>query len=91
MQSIRVRIHPHQVVLDKADYLPSVLSHLRYDIALLYLEQSHYDLDLAVQAYLADEQWEKDHPFEGPSKGVKSGQKPRTRMIGMQTGLTGQL
>ncbi len=28
---------------------------LRYDIALLYLQQSDYDLGLAVEAYLADE------------------------------------
>lgn len=34
----------------------------RYDVALLYLDQSSWDLDAAVEAYLDDEKWEKDHP-----------------------------
>lgn len=33
-----------------------------YDIALLYLEQSGYDLQAAVDAYFADEAWEREHP-----------------------------
>jgi len=42
--------------------------HLRYDIAILYLQQTNYDLDGAVEAYLADEKWEKEHPMEGSSQ-----------------------
>lgn len=41
--------------LDKADQPSSIPVHLRYDIALLYLQQSDYNLGLAVEAYLADE------------------------------------
>lgn len=64
---------------------------LRYDIALLYLQQSDYKLELAVEAYLADEKWEKEHPMEGSSKGAKTVQKRGKRRTGTQTGLTGQL
>ncbi|KAH7328515.1 hypothetical protein B0I35DRAFT_403869 [Stachybotrys elegans] len=31
-----------------------------YDVAQLYLEQTSYDLDAAVDAYLADEAWERE-------------------------------
>lgn len=59
----------------------------RYDIALLYLNQAGYDLDVAVEAYLADEKWEKEHPIQSTSKGkAKQG-----RRIGTQTGLTEQI
>ncbi|KAK3322380.1 hypothetical protein B0H66DRAFT_201331 [Apodospora peruviana] len=34
-----------------------------YDVAVLYLEQAGYDLDLATEAYFADEAWELDHPM----------------------------
>ena len=71
--------------------MPSIPVALRYDIALLYLQQSDYNLGLAVEAYLADEKWEKEHPMEGPSKGSKTGQKSGKRRMGTQTGLTGQL
>lgn len=63
---------------------------LRYNIALLYLQQASYDLDLAVETYLADDKWEKEHPMEGSSKG-KTSQKPGRRKVGMGTGLSGQL
>ena len=77
--------------LGKADHLSSIPGHLRYDIALLYLQQSDYNLGLAVEAYQADEKWEKEHPLEAASKGGKVGQEWGKRKIGMQTGLTGQL
>ena len=77
--------------LDKADQLSRFPVFFRYDIALLYLQQSDYNLDLAVEAYLADEKWERENPMEGASKGNKTGQKPGKRKRGMQTGLTGQL
>jgi hypothetical protein len=63
---------------------------LRYDIALLYLQQSNYNLDLAVETYLEDEKWEKEHPMVGSSKG-KISPKPGRRKAGLRTGLTGQL
>jgi len=74
----------------KADHASSVPMHLRYDIALLYLQQANYDLDLAVETYLADEKWERDHPMEGSSKD-KARPQPRRRRIGMTTGFSGQL
>lgn len=71
------------VGLDKADQLSSIPVHLRYDIALLYLQQSNYNLGLAVEAYLADTEWEKEHPIKGVSKGGKAGQKPGKRKNGV--------
>jgi hypothetical protein len=35
-----------------------------YDVALFYLQQADYDLDGAVQKYLDDERWEREHPLE---------------------------
>lgn len=35
---------------------------VQYDIALLYLEQSGYDLGAAVDSYLEDDVWEKNNP-----------------------------
>ncbi|KAI9690316.1 MAG: hypothetical protein M1822_009277 [Bathelium mastoideum] len=59
-----------------------------YDIALLYLQQSGYDLDEAVTRFQEDEQWEKEHPLDGPSRGapgragVKFGQP--AKRVGMR-------
>ncbi|KAG6054462.1 hypothetical protein E4U17_003772 [Claviceps sp. LM77 group G4] len=39
-----------------------------YDVAVLYLEQSHYDLGASVEAYLGDEAWEREHPRHGSAK-----------------------
>lgn len=36
-----------------------------YDIAVLYLEQSGYDIETAVTAYLDDEKWEQEHAVPG--------------------------
>ncbi|KAF2228702.1 hypothetical protein EV356DRAFT_522092 [Viridothelium virens] len=41
-----------------------------YDIALLYLKQTDYDLDEAVMRFQEDEQWEKEHPLDGSSTGA---------------------
>jgi hypothetical protein len=35
----------------------------RYDLAILYLDQAEYDLDAAVEAYMEDERWEREHPL----------------------------
>ncbi|KAF2120090.1 hypothetical protein BDV96DRAFT_485595 [Lophiotrema nucula] len=65
-----------------------------YDVALLYLQQADYDLDQAIEAYKADERWEKEHPLEAVKKG-KSKATPTARkkwsLGGSGGGLTGQL
>ena len=62
----------------------------RYDIAVLYLQQANYDLEMAIEAFKADEQWETDHPMEANVKGKgKAQDKGRRRLGGV--GLTGQL
>lgn len=38
-------------------------------MALLYLEQAEYQLEVAVDAYKDDEKWEKEHPIEANVKG----------------------
>ncbi|OCL14784.1 hypothetical protein AOQ84DRAFT_384475 [Glonium stellatum] len=66
-----------------------------YDVALLYLKQSDYDLSQAIEAYKADERWEKEHPLEAAKKGkIKISQPPARRRWGFGGsggGLTGQL
>ncbi|KAK5945627.1 hypothetical protein PMZ80_002832 [Knufia obscura] len=56
-----------------------------YSMAQLYLKGSQWDLDMAVEAFRADEQWEKDHPMDGKGK-----QKNRSRR-GFGSSLVGQL
>ncbi|KAI9705650.1 MAG: hypothetical protein M1820_005060 [Bogoriella megaspora] len=59
-----------------------------YDVALLYLKQSDYDLDEAVTRFQEDEQWEKEHPMEESSKsaaqrhGITFGEPAKT--VGMR-------
>lgn len=43
-----------------------------YDVGLLYLAQASYDLEAAVEAYLADEAWERAHPLEAARRGKKN-------------------
>ncbi|KEY70224.1 hypothetical protein S7711_04333 [Stachybotrys chartarum IBT 7711] len=50
-----------------------------YDVALLYLDQSHYDFDNAVDAYLADEAWEREHSKDHGGKGKKAAKPHRNR------------
>lgn len=39
-----------------------------YDVALLYLEQAGYDLQLATDEYFADEEWERTHPAQATKR-----------------------
>lgn len=43
-----------------------------YDVALLYMEQAGDDLDAALEAYFADEAWERENPLEGSAGGGSS-------------------
>ncbi|MCJ1289018.1 hypothetical protein MMC34_000550 [Xylographa carneopallida] len=52
-----------------------------YNIALLYLQQTNYDLEAAIAAYKADEKWEREHPMNSNVKG-KQAQGPGKRRIG---------
>lgn len=61
-----------------------------YSVALLYLQQAKYDLDAAVESYLADEKWEKENPMAGSSK-ANIKQRPGRRKFGVGGGLNGQL
>ena len=63
-----------------------------YDVAVLYLEQSKYNLDIAVENYMEDEKWEKQNPIEGNS--IAKGKKrsaPRRRFLAGGGSLSGQL
>ncbi|KAK7989469.1 hypothetical protein PG989_009784 [Apiospora arundinis] len=42
-----------------------------YDVAVLYLEQSNYDLEAAVEAYVDDDEWEKNHPKHRSTRGKR--------------------
>lgn len=56
-----------------------------YSMAQLYLKASQYELEAAVEAFKADEQWEKDHPMKSNGKN-----KERSRR-GFGSSLVGQL
>lgn len=62
----------------------------RYDVALLYLKQSDYNLDEAIEAFRADERWEKENPM-GPMMKGKASQSQRRRKFGVSGGITGQV
>ncbi|PQE02972.1 thiamine biosynthetic bifunctional enzyme protein [Rutstroemia sp. NJR-2017a BVV2] len=57
----------------------------RYDVAILYLEQANYDLEMAMDVYKDDERWEKEHPVPGNGKG-----KGKTRSDVGRRRFTGQ-
>ncbi|KAJ9624325.1 uncharacterized protein PV06_07638 [Exophiala oligosperma] len=69
-----------------------------YGVATLYLKGSGGDLDTAVQAFRADEEWERDHPLQQPNKGKTKSQpsarRPltsRVTRVGGASTLSGQL
>ena len=70
--------------------LTSVPVRLRYDVALLYLKQSEWNLDAAIEAFKEDEQWEKDHPLDVKSK--KQGKMAKNvgmrRFVGASTSVS---
>lgn len=47
-----------------------------YDVALLYLEQSGYDVEAAAEEYFDDEAWEKANPNQGSSRKNGTPKKP---------------
>jgi len=65
---------------------------LRYDVALLYLQQADYNLDEAIGAYKSDERWEREHPLEAVKKGKSKASSAATgrRKWGFG-GLAGQI
>ena len=72
--------------LDAREVWTDVLSlplRSRYDVALLYLEQSEYDLDAAIQAFQDDESWEKEHPLEH-GKGDGKSMRKTPKSVGMR-------
>ena len=42
-----------------------------YNVATLYLEQAGYDLELAMDTYFADEEWERSHQRSHPTNGAR--------------------
>ncbi len=67
----------------------SVAPPFRYDVALLYLKQADYDLDVAIEAYKEDERWEKEHPLEAAKGKRKQNSRPKRRGMGLS--MTGQI
>ncbi|KAJ4410171.1 hypothetical protein N0V91_002180 [Didymella pomorum] len=65
-----------------------------YDVAVLYLEQTSYNLEKAMATFKADEKWEKEHPLQAVKKGkTPAPQSPGKRRWfgGSGGGITGQL
>lgn len=57
----------------------------KYDMAVVYLEQADYNLEAAVNSYVADEEWESKHPVEG--EGRENG-LARGAVTGVNVGLS---
>lgn len=53
-----------------------------YDVAELYLEQAGYDLGVAVERFLEDEEWERMNPLEGKGKTNKKTSSTHTTRPG---------
>lgn len=53
-----------------------------YDVALLYLEQSGYELERAMEAYVGDERWERENEGHKPGKGKKAAPGKRRGILG---------
>lgn len=79
LQSSRVStlLHSRLAWWVAADVLTSIPPRLRYDVALLYLQQVDWDLDAAVDAYREDERWEREHPLAAMEK-VKKGKSAKS-------------
>lgn len=60
-----------------------------YGVATLYLKGSDYNLEIAVDAFKADEEWEKRNPLQEHGKGKQS-ERRRSR-LGRGGSLAGQL
>lgn len=56
-------------------------------MAILYLKGSAYNLEIAVEAFKADEEWERKNPLKG--KGKESG--TRRELLGRGGSISGQL
>lgn len=69
----------------------SIFPALRYDVAVLYLKQTDYDLDMAIEAYKEDERWERENPMQSAKKKGKASQAPRRRRHGLGLSVTGQI
>lgn len=48
-----------------------------YNVATLYLKGSDWNLDIAIDSFQADEQWEKEHPLKGKGKSKDVGNRRR--------------
>ncbi|KAF2492409.1 hypothetical protein BU16DRAFT_113159 [Lophium mytilinum] len=90
-ESRKGKVRKWMVACKVADVAPNC----RYDIALLYLEQSEYDLELAIAAYKEDETWERNHPLQAAKNGKSSALQSPTRrrwgIGGSGGGLSSQL
>ncbi|KAF2431610.1 hypothetical protein EJ08DRAFT_610677 [Tothia fuscella] len=55
----------------------------RYDVALLYLKQADYNLEDAIEAFKADERWEKENPLNQNGKGkIGSSSRSHRQRVG---------
>ncbi|KAJ9502552.1 hypothetical protein H2202_001673 [Exophiala xenobiotica] len=62
-----------------------------YSVATLYLKGSDYNLDLAVEAFKADEEWEKSHPLKGKGKDSRAVRSRFGQRGGGGSSISGQL
>ncbi|KAI9791386.1 MAG: hypothetical protein M1816_003953 [Peltula sp. TS41687] len=44
-----------------------------YELALVYLKQADYDLNRAIERFMEDERWEREHPLKSAASGMNKG------------------
>jgi len=57
----------------------------------LYLKQTDYNLEAAIEAYKEDERWEKEHPLEAAKANNSNKNRPNKRRMSLSVGFTSQL
>lgn len=55
-----------------------------YNVATLYLKGSDYNLEVAIEAFKADERWEKNHPMKGKGRA----RYPQSGTLGLSSQLS---
>ena len=52
-----------------------------YKMALMYLEETKWDLDLAIEKVEEDDKWEREHPINGSSSRANTATNPYGRRL----------
>jgi len=57
----------------------------------LYLKQTDYNLEAAIETYKEDERWEKEHPMEAAKANNHEKNRTGKKRVSLSVGFTSQL